>query len=364
TLWTATAHIITVVIGAGVLSLAWSVAQLGWIAGPAVMIVFALITYYSSSLLADCYRFPDPVSGPNKNYTYRDAVRANLGDRQAWLCGLVQYLGLCGTCIAYTITASISMRAIRESDCYHKNGHDYQCQFSEYTFTIIFGMAQVILSQVPNFHKVSGLSIIAAIMSISYSTIGLVLGIARVVENGKFYGSIGGISLSTSQKLWRVLQAVGDIAFSYPFSVLVIEIENTLKSPPENKTMKKSSMFAVVTTTFFYVLCGCFGYAAFGDNAPGNIFTGFGFYEPYWLVDFANACIVVHLVGAYQVLGLLGGAKFWPLVVYFPVRMHIVQNKFKHWTIDWVLLQTFSFLCLLISVGSTLGSIEGLVKGR
>ncbi|KVH88413.1 hypothetical protein Ccrd_026891 [Cynara cardunculus var. scolymus] len=28
------------------------------------------------------------------------------------------------------------------------------------------------------------------------------------------------------------------------------------------------------------------GYATFGDLTPGNILTGFGFYEPYWLVDF------------------------------------------------------------------------------
>ena len=43
------------------------------------------------------------------------------------------------------------------------------------------------------------------------------------------------------------------------------------------------------------------GYVAFGNEAPGNLLTGFGFYNPYWLVDFANACITVHLVGAYQV---------------------------------------------------------------
>ena len=49
------------------------------------------------------------------------------------------------------------------------------------------------------------------------------------------------------------------------------------------------------------MLCGFLGYAAFGENAPGNLLTGFGFCEPYWLIDFANACIVVHLVGAYQV---------------------------------------------------------------
>lgn len=43
------------------------------------------------------------------------------------------------------------------------------------------------------------------------------------------------------------------------------------------------------------------GYAAFGNDAPGNLLTGFGFYEPFWLVDFSNVCIVLHLVGAFQV---------------------------------------------------------------
>ncbi|CAI0459877.1 unnamed protein product, partial [Linum tenue] len=33
---TASAHIITTVIGSGVLSLAWAIAQLGWVVGPAV----------------------------------------------------------------------------------------------------------------------------------------------------------------------------------------------------------------------------------------------------------------------------------------------------------------------------------------
>jgi amino acid permease len=65
--------------------------------------------------------------------------------------------------------------------------------------------------------------------------------------------------------------------------------------------MKKASMAAIFITTFFYLCCGCFGYAAFGNATPGNLLTGFGFYEPYWLIDLANACIVLHLVGGYQV---------------------------------------------------------------
>ncbi|MCP8971452.1 amino acid transporter, partial [Ectobacillus sp. SYSU M60031] len=38
TLVTASAHIITAVIGSGVLSLAWAIAQLGWVIGPAVLV--------------------------------------------------------------------------------------------------------------------------------------------------------------------------------------------------------------------------------------------------------------------------------------------------------------------------------------
>ncbi|KAK8698832.1 hypothetical protein V6N13_114938 [Hibiscus sabdariffa] len=47
-------------------------------------------------------------------------------------------------------------------------------------------------------------------------------------------------------------------------------------------------------------------HAAFGNNPPGNFLTGFAFTKAYWLIDIAkhwdgNMCIVVHLVGAYQV---------------------------------------------------------------
>jgi len=306
TLWTAVAHIITSLIGAGVLSLAWSVAQLGWIAGPVAMVVFALVTLYSAFLISDCYRFPDPVSGPKRNSCYRDAVRANLGARRAWLCGLVQYAYFYGICVAYTITTSTSIRAIRRSNCYHKNGHASACHFPDLIYMILFGVVQVFLCQIPNFHKLWGLSILAAAMSFSYATVGFGLGMAKVIENGKIKGNLGGISANTSltqtQKVWRMLQGLGDIAFAFPYTSLVLEIQDTLKStPPENVTMKKANLLSLSVTTTFYMLCAFLGYAAFGENAPGNLLTGFGFYEPYWLIDFANACIVVHLVAAYQV---------------------------------------------------------------
>ena len=102
TVWTASAHIITAVIGSGVLSLAWATAQLGWVAGPLVMILFSFVTYFTSTLLAACYRSGDPVNG-KRNYTYMDAVRSNLGGFKVKICGWVQYLNLFGVAIGYTI---------------------------------------------------------------------------------------------------------------------------------------------------------------------------------------------------------------------------------------------------------------------
>ncbi|KAK7277009.1 hypothetical protein RIF29_18158 [Crotalaria pallida] len=314
TLRNAVAHIITAVIGAGVLSLAWSTSQLGWIAGPLSLLFFAVVTYVSSFLLSDCYRTPDPVTG-KRNYSYMDAVRIYLGNKRTWMAGSLQYLTLYGTSTAYVITTATCLRAILRSNCFHKEGHHAPCKFGDTVYMMLFGLVQVIMSFIPDLHNMAWVSVVAAIMSLTYSFIGLGLGIATVIENGRIMGSVTGVPASNlADKSWLVFQALGDIAFAYPYSVILLEIQDTLESPPsENKTMKKASMIAIFITTFFYLCCGCFGYAAFGNLTPGNLLTGFGFYEPYWLIDLANACIVLHLVGGYQIFSqpIFSAADRW-----------------------------------------------------
>ncbi|KAH7860001.1 hypothetical protein Vadar_008047 [Vaccinium darrowii] len=302
-IWTAVAHIITGVIGAGVLSLAWSIAQLGWSAGPLTMLIFASITFVSAFSLCNCYRSPDPLCGPTRNTSYLEAVRMILGKRSAVVCSIFLRINYCKVGIVYTITAATSMRAILKSNCYHKEGHQAACDYGYTSYMLFFGFVQIVISQIPNFRDTEWLSIVASIMSFSYSIIGSALGLAKVIGDGSIKGSIRGAPTSTTpQKVWLVSQAIGDIAFAFPFAVILIEIQDTLKSPPPEKvTMKKASTIAISMTTFFYLCCGGFGYAAFGNFAPGNLLTGFGFYEPYWLIDFANACIILHLVGGYQV---------------------------------------------------------------
>jgi amino acid permease len=193
-------------------------------------------------------------------------------------------------------------------------------------------------------------------------------------------------------------------------------VQDTLKAPPaENKTMRQSTVMGVAITTAFYMSCGCLGYSALGNSAPGNILSGF--YEPYWIVDFANVCIVVHLVGGFQVflqplfaaveaavavrypstrdssvaginvfrlvwrtgfvsvitlaavllpffnsiLGILGSLAFWPLTVFFPVEMHIRQQKLPRFGAKWLALESLSFVCFIITVVACASSVQGVL---
>ncbi|KAL2316610.1 hypothetical protein Fmac_030486 [Flemingia macrophylla] len=333
----AVAHIITGVIGAGVLSLAWSVAQLGWIAGPLIIILFAGTILVTSNLLTDCYIFPHPQHGNIRCPSYIDAVKLYLGVMEQKMCGVLVFANVYGTAVAYVITSATSIRAILKSKCYHKEGNEVACEYDDTVYMVLFGVVQVMMSFIPDLHNMVWVSVVAAIMSFAYSSIGLGLGITKVAENGRIMGSVTGIPTSNiADKLWLVFQAVGDIAFAYPYSVILLEIQDTLKSPPpEDKTMKKASIIAVLITSFFYLCCGCFGYAAFGNQTPGNLLTGFGFYEPHWLIDFANFCIVLHLVGAFQVYSqpIFGAADRWCSKKY-PNSDFV--NKFYQLKLPWL----------------------------
>jgi hypothetical protein len=71
-------------------------------------------------------------------------------------------------------------RAIRRAGCFHYKGHDNPCHASASPYIAIFGVMQIVFSQIPDLDKVWWLSIVAAIMSFSYSTIGVSLGVAEI----------------------------------------------------------------------------------------------------------------------------------------------------------------------------------------
>lgn len=122
-----------------------------------------------------------------------------------------------------------------------------------------FGIIQIIFSQIPDFDQLWWLSALAAVMSFSYSIIGLGLGIGKIIGtllqvssldltkkctkfhplkfqfcfinagNGKIKGSITGVrvgaTVTQNQKVWRCFQSFGNIAFAYSYSIILIEIQ-------------------------------------------------------------------------------------------------------------------------------------------
>lgn len=71
--------------------------------------------------------------------------------------------------------------AILKSDCYHREGHASPCSYGPTLFMLLFGAVQILCSQIPDFHNMELLSVLAAIMSFCYSFIGFSLGLAKVI---------------------------------------------------------------------------------------------------------------------------------------------------------------------------------------
>lgn len=119
---------------------------------------------------------------------------------------------------------------------------------------------------------------------------------------GNTHGTVGGDSLTPAQKGFGILNAIGAILFAYSFSMILIEIQDTIKSAPKGgpiAPMKIAIRFSVALMTGFYMAVAIAGYMAFGDDVPSNILTGFS--GPRWVVDWANIMVVIHMIPAYQV---------------------------------------------------------------
>lgn len=189
-------------------------------------------------------------------------------------CGIVQYIPLWGTLIGYTITTDLSMMSVESSNC----GGGAKCMPTGSKYIIMYGLIPMVLSQIPSLQKATLL----------YSIIGLYLCFAKFASQSRnIRGSMLGPKiddlhgLTATTRTLHGFQALGNIAFAFTYTILLIEVQDTLKSPSaKNKTMKKASQYGIGITTVFYTLIGCIGYAAFSNDVPGNILTGFK--NPFW----------------------------------------------------------------------------------
>lgn len=62
-----------------------------------------------------------------------------------------------------------------------------------------------------------------------------------------------------------------------------------------------------------------------------------------------------------SIVGLLGAFSFWPLTVYFPTEMYLVQAKVPKFSPIWIGMKLLSGFCLIVSLVAAAGSIESIV---
>lgn len=75
-------------------------------------------------------------------------------------------------------------RAIKRAGCFHWRGHKDPCHASTSPYIAIYGVMQIVFSQIPDLDKVWWLSTVASIMSFSYSTIGISWALRRSLVRG------------------------------------------------------------------------------------------------------------------------------------------------------------------------------------
>jgi len=136
----------------------------------------------------------------------------------------------------------------------------------------------------------------------SYSTIAWITSLHRGVQEGVQYGS----RFSTDAgNVFGFFSALGTIAFGYAGHNVVLEIQATIPSTPEEpskKAMWKGMIVAYIVVALCYIPVAVFGYWAFGNGVDDNILLSLE--KPRWLIVAANIFVFVHVTGSYQVHAL------------------------------------------------------------
>lgn len=172
--------------------------------------------------------------------------------------------------------------------------------------SLIFGAVELIMSQFRNLEECWFLSAIGTVGSFTYAIIALILCLVNA-KNG--LGSIqgipvgfdqGGTIVTTADKVFGIMNALGSLSFAYGFSVVLVEIEDTLKQPPSAaKQMKKACNIAVSGAFVFYMLVSTAGYAALGDGISALVLQSFT--GPRWALLIAEIAVLAHMLTAFQV---------------------------------------------------------------
>ncbi|KAL6857215.1 hypothetical protein ACP4OV_018597 [Aristida adscensionis] len=292
--WYSAFHNVTAMVGSGVLSLPYAMSELGWGPGITVLIVSWIITLYTLWQMVEMHEMV-----PGKRFDrYHELGQHAFGEKLGlWIVVPQQLIVEVGLNIVYMVTGGQSLQKFHDVIC------DGNCKNIKLSyFIIIFASVHFVLSQLPNFNSISGVSLAAAVMSLSYSTIAW----GASVDKGRVAAVDYGLrATTTAGKVFGFLGALGDVAFAYAGHNVVLEIQATIPSTPERpskRAMWKGVVVAYIVVAVCYFPVALVGYWAFGNSVDDNVLITLS--RPKWLIALANMMVVVHVIGSYQVYAM------------------------------------------------------------
>ncbi|KAA8529730.1 hypothetical protein F0562_034170 [Nyssa sinensis] len=264
-----------------------------WGPGVTVLILSWIITLYTLWQMVEMHEMV-----PGKRFDrYHELGQHAFGEKLGlWIVVPQQLVVEVGTCIVYMVTGGKSLKKLHESICHN-------CAPIKTTyFIMIFASVNFVLSHLPNFNSISVISLAAAVMSLSYSTIAWVASVKKGAQPDVDYGPR---DKTTSGNVFNFFSALGDVAFAYAGHNVVLEIQATIPSTPEKpskKPMWKGVVVAYIVVAICYFPVALFGYWAFGNRVEDNILVTLE--KPKWLIAAANLFVVVHVIGSYQIYAM------------------------------------------------------------
>ncbi|WCJ27508.1 Transmembrane amino acid transporter family protein [Euphorbia peplus] len=291
--WYSAFHNVTAMVGAGVLSLPYAMSELGWGPGVAVLILSWIITLYTLWQMVEMHEMV-----PGKRFDrYHELGQHAFGEKLGLYIVVPQQLIVeVGVCIVYMVTGGKSLKKFHDVVC-------PDCKPIKQTyFIMIFSSAHFVLSHLPNFNSISGVSLAAAVMSLSYSTIAWSAALKKGVQPDVQYGYVAKTPIGT---MFNFFSGLGDVAFAYAGHNVVLEIQATIPSTPEKPSkgpMWKGVVVAYIVVALCYFPVALIGYWMYGNSVKDNILISLE--KPAWLIATANLFVVIHVIGSYQIYAM------------------------------------------------------------
>ncbi|CAI9108592.1 OLC1v1008236C2 [Oldenlandia corymbosa var. corymbosa] len=292
--WYSAFHNVTAMVGAGVLGLPYAMSELGWGPGVTVLVASWIITLYTLWQMVEMHEMV-----PGKRFDrYHELGQHAFGPKLGlWIVVPQQIVAEVGLNIVYMVTGGKSLQMFHDLVCKES------CKSIRLTyFIMIFASVHFVLAHLPNFNSISGVSLAAAVMSISYSTMAWLASAENGIKPNVQYTLKAS---TTAGKVFNFFSALGDVAFAYAGHNVVLEIQATIPSTPEKPSkvpMWRGVVVAYIVVALCYFPVATIGYWTFGNEVEDNILISLS--KPTWLIATANLFVVIHVIGSYQLYAM------------------------------------------------------------